>query len=185
MPNQKNIEAVKVIDEKLKRCHNIILVDYAGLSVAEQTEFRKQAKSVGGEMTVQKNSLLALTLKKRAKELPESVFDALNGPTAMIYGYEDAVGVTKLAVEFAKTHEDNFKLKVGVLAGTDDSPHQALDIEALKKLATLPNREELRAKLVGTLNAPISGFVTVLSGNLRGLVQVIKARTEQLEVSSS
>jgi len=180
MPNQKNLEAVKVIDEKLKKCQNIILIDYSGLNVADQTQFRTKAKQAGGELTIHKNTLLALTLKNRAKELPQAVFDALNGPTATIYGYEDAVGITKLAVEFAKDHEDTFKLKMGVLAGTDNNPHQALDISDLKKLASLPSRDELRAKVIGSFNAPLSGLVNVFAGNLRSLIQVLKAHQDQL-----
>ena len=184
MPSQKNIDAVKVIDDKLKQCKNIILVDYAGLNVADQTELRKQIKAAGGEFTVHKNSLLKLTLANRAKNLPDNVFDALEGPTAIVYGYEDAAGAAKVTVGFAKEHEDTFKIKVGVMAGTEDAPHQALTIDDIKQLALLPGIDQLRAQVVGTLNAPISGFVRVLSGNLSGLAQVLKARQDQLATAN-
>lgn len=184
MPNQENLEAVKIIDEKIKQSQNLLFIDYAGLNVADQTTLRQEAKKIGGEFTVQKNTLVALTLKQNTKDLPDTVYAALNGPTAVIYGYEDAVGVTKLAVSFAKDHEDAFKIKAGVLTGTADTPYQALDIDGIKKLATLPGRDELRAKLVGTLNAPISGLVNVMAGNLRGLVQVLNARKQQLATSN-
>ncbi len=74
----------------------------------------------------------------------------------------------KLVKGFSKKHED-IEFQGGILEG------QIIDIEELKKLADLPSREELLAKVVGSLNAPISGFVNVLAGNLRGLVNVLNA----------
>jgi large subunit ribosomal protein L10 len=183
VPSQKNLDAVKAIDEKLKKCKNIILVNPEGLSVAAQTELRRLVKEAGGEYTVHKNTLLKVTLKNRAKSLPEDVFNALEGPTAVVYGNEDAVSATKVTVNFAKEHEDSFVIKVGVLAGEGDNPHTFLDLSAINNLATLPGRDELRARLVGQLGSPISGFVNVLAGNIRGLAYVLKARQEQLAAS--
>lgn len=179
MPSQKNKAAVKVIDEKLKESKNIIFIDHSGLSVDDQNDIRLKLREVGSEFTVQKNTLLKLVLKNRTKDLPEELFEALNGPTSVVYGYEDAVATTKIVVDFAKEHEEDFQLKVGVLAGTDDAPHTFLTIESMKNLATLPGKDELRAKLVGQLNAPVQGFYNVLSGNLRGLVTVLGAIKDQ------
>jgi large subunit ribosomal protein L10 len=178
MPSQQNIDQLQVISDKVTQSKNIILADYSGISVSDQTNLRSQIKPVGGELTVAKNNLIRIALKKRSQDLPEVADSALNGPTAIMYGFEDPVSATKVLVEFAKSHE-TIHLKAGLLIGEDASTDQYLDEDAIKNLAKLPGKDELRAKLVATLQAPISGFVNVLSGNLRGLVQVLNAIKDQ------
>ena len=178
MPSQQNIDQLQQINDKLAQAKCIVFADYSGLNVSEQNELRAKIVEAGGEFTISKNTLLKLALKNKSKDLPQETYDALNGPTSIVYGYEDAVSATKVLVQFSKEHEA-LELKVGILTGVDDQPNQFLDIDAITNLATLPSRDELRARVVAQLNSPISGFVNVLSGNLRGLVQVLGAIKDQ------
>jgi len=92
----------------------------------------------------------------------------IEGEIATVFGYEDEVAPAKILDEFKKSHE-SVELMGGVLED------RFIDAEKVKALAKLPSKPELYAKIVGSLNAPISGFVNVLAGNLRGLVTVLKA----------
>lgn len=179
MPSQANIDQLASINQRLTRAKNLVLVDYTGLSVNDQTELRAKVNQAGGEFTVQKNTLLRLAITDRTKEIPESMDQSLNGPTAVLFGYEDAVSATKVAVEFQKDHAETFVIKAGLITGTDEAADTFLTTADIKRLADLPTKDQLRAQVVGTLNAPIFGFVNVLAGNIRGLVQVLSAVRDQ------
>jgi large subunit ribosomal protein L10 len=175
MPSQKNVDQLTQLKEKLTRAQNVIVANYAGLNSASQTELRAKVKAAGGEFTVTKNRLIKIALtEKIAADLPNEFTAALEGPNATIFGFSDPVAATKVLIDFAKTNEA-LELKIGMLVGTADQTMKVLSIAELKTLAQLPSRQQLLAQLVGQLNAPVTGFVNVLSGNLRGLVQVLNA----------
>ena len=148
----KAIEMKKqVVDEivdKFERSSAAIVIDYRGLKVEEATELRKRFREAGVDYKVYKNTLVKRAAEKAgASELVES----LNGPNAIAFGYDDPVAPARIASEYAKDHED-LELKVGVVEGT------FYDEGSLKKLANIPSREVLIAKLLGSLKAPISNF---------------------------
>jgi len=178
MPSQKNVDQLQSINDKMQSAKNVIFTAYPGLDVATQTEMRAKVKEAGGEILVQKNNLLRLAVKNKLNDLPQDVDEALNGPTAVVYGYEDAVSATKAIVEFQKDHEQ-LLIKVGLLMGEEGQTNQVLSEAQIKDLAKLPGRQELLATLVNRLNSPIQGFANVLSGNLRGLVTVLSAIKDQ------
>ena len=95
------------------------------------------------------------------------------GRVAVVFGYEDEVAPAKIVGEFKKTHKDNIDFLGGILE------NKYLNKEEVSALSKLPSKQELYAKIVGSLNAPVSGFVNVLAGNLRGLVTVLKAIEEK------
>jgi len=178
MPSQKNLSQVEAIKEKLAKSQSLIVADYSGLNSAEQTELRAKAQSAGGEFTVTKNRLIAIALKNRLSETPETLQKALEGPNATVYGFTDAVAISKVLVDFAKDHE-NLKIKVGLLMGQESAPDQVLSLTQVKNLASLPGRQQLLAQLVGQLNAPIAGFANVLAGPTRKLVYALAAIRDQ------
>jgi large subunit ribosomal protein L10 len=178
MPNQKNITTVQEIGEHLSKAKAVILADYAGLDVATQTDLRAKVAEVGGTFTVTKNRLFKLAFNNTRGDLSDVIDTALEGPNAVLYGFDDAVSATKALVDFAKDHEA-LVIKVGILTGLDGQPDQILSLGQINSLASLPSRDQLLAQLTGQLNAPIAGFVNVLSGNLKGLVQVLKAVQEK------
>lgn len=178
MPSQQNIDQVTAIVDKLAKSQSLLIADYSGLNSAEQTELRAKAKNAGGEFAVSKNRLVAIALKNKLGEAPESLQKALEGPNAAIYGFTDAAAITKVLVDFTRDHE-NLKIKVGLLMAAENSPAQVLTLAQVKALAALPGRQELLAQLVGQLNAPIYGFVSVLSGTTRKLVYALAAIRDQ------
>jgi large subunit ribosomal protein L10 len=162
-------QIVAEIKEKLSKASSVILTDYRGLNVAEITELRSILRDAGVEYKVAKNTLTLIAARDSGLEDLEKY---LEGPTALAFGMQDPVAPAKLLSKFAKTHK-NLEIKGGVLEG------QVIDIEGVKNLADLPPREVLLAQVFAGMQAPISGIVNVLSGNLRNLVYVLDAIKEQ------
>ncbi|ACL74697.1 50S ribosomal protein L10 [Ruminiclostridium cellulolyticum] len=172
MPSNRILEQKKQVvsdlTEKIKSAQSIVLADYRGLTVEQDTELRTALRKAGVEYKVVKNKLTSLAMKESGLELDEF----LTGPTAMAISSADAVAPAKVLSEFSKKF-DKLELKVGVVEG------KVIDLDGIKALAELPSREVLIAKVLGGFNAPISGFVNVLNGNMRGLVVALNAISEQ------
>jgi len=164
MPSQKNQDTVKLLQEKLQQSKSIVLADYRGLTANQQRKLRNQVKAVQGELIVAKNSLISLALKAEKYSLPSS----LQGPTLILFAYEDEIAPLKALAEFAKTNELP-KVKLGFIA------KDTLTADQLNQLANLPTKVELLAKTVGSLKSPLNGLVNVLSGNFRKLVYALQA----------
>jgi len=173
MPSEAILEQKKQIvqelAEKIKNAKALVLADYRGLTVEEDTELRNALRKAGIEYRVVKNSMTRFAARQNGMEELEAY---LVGPTAMAISTEDPVAPAKVLSEFVKKYK-NFELKAGIIEG------RLTDVDGLKAIAELPSREELVAKTVGMLNAPIYGFVNVLNANLRGLVVALNAIAEQ------
>lgn len=143
-------QVVTEIVEKLQKSSAAVVVDYKGLTVEEVTELRKKMREAGVEYKVYKNTLV----RRAAKEVGIEQFndELLVGTNAIAFGYEDPVAPAKIVNDFAKTHP-KLELKMGFVEG------EFYDAENIKKLAEIPSREELIAKLLGSLKAPVSNFV--------------------------
>lgn len=171
MPTEKKVAVVKEVAEQLKRAKSVFLTDFTGLNVEEINQLRRSCREASVEYRVVKN-----TLVKRSFESAgcEELGAYLDGPTALAFGLEDPVAPAKVISEFAKKI-DKPKIKAclfeGVLVGTDK----------IEEIANLPGREELLAKLVGTLNAPLYNLAGALGGVLRNFVYVIDAVRREKE----
>lgn len=170
MPSQQNINQVKEIQTKLGKAKSVVLADYRGLSVEKISDLRNKVKEAGGELKVNKNRLLKLALKDQNLKLETD--EVLTGPTAILYSFKDEIAPIKALYEFFKEN-DLPKIKVGFLA------KEFLAEDQIINLAQLPSREQLQAKLVGTLNGPVFGLVYALKGNLNKLVGVLKSIQEK------
>lgn len=150
---------VSEISEKLQKSVSCVVVDYKGLTVEEVTELRNKFREAGVDYKVYKN-----TLVRRAAQQVGNMeqFDDVNlvGTNAIAFGYEDPVAPAKIVSEFAKTHP-KLELKMGFVEG------EFYDSEKLKELAEIPSREELIAKLLGSLKAPVSNFVYLLDAMIK------------------
>lgn len=164
MPSIKNQEGLKALTEKFKSAKAMILTHYHGLSVSDISELRSKLRPHKSEYFIAKNTISELALK----ELGIDAGDNFVGPTAIVFQNEDIVSPAKVIAEFAKTHE-NLKVKSAFLDGKFVGP------EVVIQLSSLPSREVLIAKMLGSMNAPISGFVNVLAANIRGVVTVLDA----------
>lgn len=164
-----NLEAKKSvvaeISEKLKNSKSVVFVDYNKLTVAEASALRNKCKQNGCEYKVYKNTLV----RKALNEMGVKDFDAdLNGPTAVTFG-GDKTSAAKVMSEAAKELEDKITLKS---AFVDNS---YVDKAGVKALATMPSREELISKMLGSMNAPVANFAGVLSNLVSGIVRVLGA----------
>lgn len=158
---------VEEMKEKMQSAQGAVFVGFSGLTVADVTKLRRKFREGGVEYKVIKNTLTRIA----ADELGYNALDAIfEGPTALAYSTEDAVAPAKILKEFIKeTKTEALTVKAGLADG------QVIDVAAVDALASLPSREELLAKLVGSMQAPISGLVNVLQGNIRNMVYVLDA----------
>jgi large subunit ribosomal protein L10 len=166
-------QIVAELAEKLAAAKAAFLTDYRGINVDEANTLRGELLKTGVEYRVVKNTLLKLAVKGTEHEC---LNEHLNGPTSLTIVNDDPVAPAKVLSEFAKKVEA-FELKVGVLDG------QMLSIDDIKALADLPSREVLLAKMLGSINAPVSSFVGVLAAVNRSLVQVLAAIKDQKEAA--
>lgn len=167
------LEAKKDVVEEIKtliqESHSFVVIDYKGLTVAEDTQMRNKYREAGCKYKVLKNRLVKIALN----ELGYTEFDhLLEGPTAIAFGMTDAVAPAKIALSVT-TDTKKTVIKCGMV------DKAFLDVEGVKALATLPPREVLVAKLLGMLQSPIAGFVRVLNGPVSGLARVLNAISEK------
>ena len=181
MPSQQNVDLLKDISDKITRSKTVILVEYQGLNVKDQVKFRAALKSAGAELNVFKNRLVKLALKERMGDgLPGGLEEALQGPSAVLFGFDDAVAATKALMTFSKDHEA-VKTKVGILMAEGENLDKVMSTKDVETLAKLPGRQELLTMVVVRLMSPLQGFHNVLQGNLTGLVRALDAVKQQKE----
>jgi len=161
--NQKEI-LIKEIAERLAKTKAVVFADYTGLSVSKITDLRRKLKVQNGELKVAKKTLVGLAFKKAGFDGVET--KKMSGQVAVAFGYQDEIAPAKVIYDFAKKEN-----KLKILGGIIES--KFIEAASVLNLAKLPSRQELLAKAVGSIAAPLSGMVNVLQGNLRGLVQVL------------
>ncbi len=167
---------VAEILERFEKAQSVILTDYRGINVADMTDLRKQLRDAGVEYKVLKNTLVKIALQdKNVDEL----YDALQGPTAIAFSYDDPVTPAKILSDYSNDHQDGLpKIKGGMLEG------KAIDVAGVKALADLPSREVLLAMVLGGMQAPITGFVRAANGIVSSFVYALNAVREQKEQAS-
>ena len=176
----KKQAVVSEIKNWLTTSQAVILTSYRGLNVATDTEMRRELRAAGVTYKVVKNTMLRIAAKEAGIEGLDS---HLEGTTAIAFSTEDAVAPAKVLCGFMKKNklEDQgiLTIKVGILDG------KVIDAKEVKALANLPSREELIAKLLGSMNAPIANTVGVLSGIIRNFVGVVEAYRAKKEKESA
>lgn len=165
MKRDEKEQLVQVLHDELEKSQAVFVTDYMGLTVERITKLRREIKGVGGSYKVVKNTLL-----RRATEgtPAKGIEQFLVGPTAIAIAKTDAVAVAKALVNFAKDNE-KFEIQAGMLGNRTIT---AADIQELSKM---PPREVLLARMLSSMNAPVSNFVGVLSAIISQLVYVLKA----------
>lgn len=149
---------------------SVIFVSVKGLGVHEMEWLRKHLRSESSECIVAKKTLMTKVFA--GTEAPID-FKALDGEVAAVFGYVDQVAPARLISTFAKQHE-SLKVLAGLLRG-ESSGMTTLSVSTIVALASLPSRDELRAKIVGSLAAPLRNCVGILSAPARAFVQVLNA----------
>ncbi|MBU0727089.1 50S ribosomal protein L10, partial [Patescibacteria group bacterium] len=168
---QKKEEILKELVDKFGKSKSVVFADYRGLDVASISNLRNKLREGDAEMKVAKKTLIGLAAKENAIDNIDD--SGMEGPVAATFSYEDPLSGIKVLFKFAKENE-NLKLLGGIIDGKVVGP------EVINQYAQLPSREELLAKLMGSINAPVSGFVGILGNLLGGFVRVVNAYKDTL-----
>ena len=143
----------------------VVVAHYAGMTVSQMTEYRRRMKEVGGKVKVAKNRLAKLAIKDTSAE---PIADLFKGPTCIAYS-EDPVAAARISVKYAKEND-----KLVILGGA--MGEKVLDVNSVKALADLPSLDELRATLIGLLNAPATKIARTVKEPGAQLARVIQAK---------
>jgi len=165
MPKEEKVKAVKELKQKIKASNVMILSDYSGMTVKEITDLRRRLRGEEASYIIAKNTL---TLRALPEEVKGEFSEYLKGPVAITFGEADPIAPAKILAKFIKEHSKPV-IKGGMVEG------RFLNEADFKTLAKLPSKEELIAKVIGGIKAPLYGLVNVLSGSLRKLVYVLEA----------
>ena len=155
MAAQSKLDAVKQLTEKLKDAKAMVLVDYRGINVNEDTELRRKARETGIDYFVAKNRLVKIALQEVGVEA--NFDDLLEGTRSFALGSEDGIAPSRLVYDFGKTLKDKFVIKGGMLDGA------RVDAATIESLAKLPSREEMLGQVAYGLMSPIRMLAVALS----------------------
>lgn len=162
---QQKQEAVAVLTDSLKQSKGVVFANFQGLKVKESEELRSICRKQKVTYVASKKTLMKRVLTEAGLDIDTKAF---SGGVAAVFGFEDEVAPAQIVADFAKKHE-----VVAIFGGILEGKY--IDAAKVTALSKLPSKQQLLGQLVGTLNAPISGFVNVLAGNMRGLVTVLGA----------
>ncbi len=170
---QAKEKQVAEIKEKFSNAKAAIITDYRGINVADMTELRKQLRDAGVEYRVLKNTFVKIATEDMEIE---NLNEALQGPTAIAFSYDDAVTAAKIISEFSKSHALKLpQVRAGVLEGKYISESQVTD------LANLPPREVLLSQVLRTMQGPIANFVGASNNIITKFVYALNAVKDQKE----
>src|SRR5882757_10886722 len=165
-------EVVTTLNGVFKGTNVVVVAHYSGLNVAQMQNLRKQMKQAGAAVKVAKNRLAKLALEGTDAAV---VVPLLKGPTLIAYS-GDPIAAPKVATDFAKAHE-KFVILGGAMGKT------ALDANGVKALASLPSLDELRAKIVGLIQAPATKIAQLVNAPAGKLARVVKAYADKGEAA--
>ncbi len=162
-------EKIEHYKKQFENAKVAVVADYRGLTVEEITELRRSLQSNKGDLTVTKNTLCKVASKGTNFEV---ISELMQGPTAVAFGFGDEVAPAKVLAKFIKENKKG-EIVGAVLEG------KVLSAQEAQKLATMPSREELIAKMLGSINSPASGLVYSVNGVMSALVRAIDAVRQQ------
>lgn len=162
---------VKDLSQKLGKMNAAVFATYKGIKVLETEDLRKKLYDAGAEYQVVKNSLLKLALKDTHSSLP---FEDFSGQVSVVMGFTDEIAPARILAQFAKEHS-----QIQILSGMLGK--ELIDKDKVMELAMLPTKEQLLARLLGSINAPVSNFVGVLRAEVSSVVHVLSAISKKKE----
>jgi len=162
-------EKIEYYKKQFENAKVAIVADYRGLTVEEITELRRGLQGSQGDLTVTKNTLCKVATKDTNFE---AISELMQGPTAVAFGFGDEVGAAKVLAKFIKENK-----KGEILGAVLDG--KVLSADEAKKLASMPSKEEIYAKILGSINSPASGLVYSINGVMSALVRAIDAVAKQ------
>jgi large subunit ribosomal protein L10 len=161
---EKKIEIVEELRSNIAKQKGIFFVNFKGIKGSDSRALRGELQKGGAKMVVARKTLIKIAFEKEGIDFNPLL---LNGEAGFIFGFEDGIGAAKIARKFDK--ESLLTLLGGIYEGN------VLTAEEVKSIAELPSKNELLAMLLGSVSAPMSGFLQVLQGNIKGLLQVLSS----------
>ncbi len=162
-------ELASALKDKFGKAKVALFADYKGLTATQADDLRRQLRTHQAEVVVLKNNVARLAVKENEFSTDvKGLMDTVVGPTLVTFAYGDLAAAAKVMHKFAQDNEA-FSLKDSLMG------QKRIDVQSIEALATLPSREVLLGKLLGTLNAPVTNFVGVLAAVPRSLVTVLSA----------
>jgi len=162
--------ALKELVDRFGRSKSVVFANYRGLDVASISELRSQLRKEDAEMKVAKKTLMNIAAKDLVGELDKTMME---GPVVATFSYDDPLSGIRILFKFSRKNE-NIRLLGGIIDGKIVGP------EVIQQYAKLPSRPELLAKLLGSMNAPVSGFIGVANSLVSGIVRVLNAYKDKL-----
>lgn len=172
MSREKKALSIDRLQEVFSKCSIGILTDYRGLSAPEITGLRRRLRGSGIEYKVVKNTLARFAAERAGKDELASFFV---GPVAIAFGYGNIIEPARALADYIRTSKASLRIKGGFLSD------RILTSEEVMTLSTLPPREILLAKLLGGMQTPILTLLSQLTAPMRGFVNVLQAKIQQLE----
>lgn len=169
IPTEQKAKTLDEAREKLRKAQSYVVLDYRGLSVSQISDLRRALRQQGAELEVIKNTLFRMAAKDTGTAVDDAV---LHGPTAVAYGYDDAVGAAKAVSDFVKDHPN-----VAIKGGGMES--HTLTADQVKALAKIPPREVLLGQFAGVLQAPMGQMASGLNALATKMAQLLAALHEK------
>jgi large subunit ribosomal protein L10 len=169
MARPEKVAEVEAIAERIRTAQSMVLADYTGLTVLQMTEFRRNCRSKAIDCRVVKNRLARIAADESGMAVMK---DHLKGPTAIMFGMDSQVEAAKVLVDFVKDNE-KMQIKGGFVDG------QYLDANQVVALSKVPSKDELIAKMMGSINSPAQGLAMVTNGVISALARAIDAVAKQ------
>lgn len=168
-------EIIEDLKQNLINQKAVVFVDFQGLGAKALSELRNDLKEADCLLKVTKKTLLGLVFESLKETSLKEEVNNLQGELALVFGLKDEIMPAKIIYQFSKENE-NLKILGGLVKNKE---YKFLTVQEVIDLALLPSREEVFARLIGTLNAPVTNFVNALKGNLRNFVFILKEKVKQ------
>lgn len=172
MPREKKAKVIDSLEQVFSRCSIGILTDYRGLSAIEMTSLRRRLREKGIDYKVVKNTLARIAARRAGRE---EVASLLDGPVAVVFGYNDIVAPAKVLADYIQATKSTMSIKGGFL------PERMLTSADIVTLSSLPPTKVLIAMVLAEVQKPIVALVGYLSAPMQGMIGVLEARIQQLE----
>lgn len=172
MATEKKVKIVEGLEEILSKCSIGIMTDYRGLTTAELNALRRKLREAKVDYKVVKNTLALIAAKNAGME---HTADSFKGPMAVVFGYGEIPDAAKALTEYIRSTKSTMSIKGGFLRD------RTLTTKEVEALAKLPSKAVLISQVMAGIQSPISGLVNVLAAPIRGMMQVLQGRIQQLE----
>jgi large subunit ribosomal protein L10 len=176
VPTARKEKLVGELEDLISRSTLTISANYRGMTVADMTALRRRMRETGVELRVVKNTLLKMAAERGGK--PE-LFNIVDGPTALIFGFDEPRAPAAAVTEFVRTSRTPLTLTGVYFEG------QAMPAASVGELASLPSREQLLSQLMGDIQSPLAILAGLLSATLRDFAGLIEARSGQMDESAA